>query len=65
VPLLRQARGRIAFMGSIGDRAVLPFLGSLCGRKFALAAMADAFRQELAPWGIRGRPVRLRNARPG
>jgi NAD(P)-dependent dehydrogenase (short-subunit alcohol dehydrogenase family) len=53
LPLLRQARGRIVFMGSIGDRAVLPFLGSLCGCKFAVAAMADAFRQELASWGVR------------
>jgi hypothetical protein len=32
---------------------VLPFLGALCGSKFALAAMAEAFRQELAPWGVR------------
>jgi NAD(P)-dependent dehydrogenase (short-subunit alcohol dehydrogenase family) len=53
LPLLRQAGGRIVFTGSIGDRAVLPFLGPLCGSKFALAAMAEAFRQELAPWGVR------------
>jgi NAD(P)-dependent dehydrogenase (short-subunit alcohol dehydrogenase family) len=53
LPLLRQARGRIVFMGSIGDRTVLPFLGSLAGSKSALAAIAGALRQELAPWGIR------------
>lgn len=53
LPLIRRARGRIVFMGSIGDRAVLPFLGALGGSKFALAAIAEAFRQELAPWGIR------------
>jgi NAD(P)-dependent dehydrogenase (short-subunit alcohol dehydrogenase family) len=53
LPLLRQARGRIVFIGSIGDRTVLPFLGPLCGSKFALAAIAEAFRQELAPWGVR------------
>jgi NAD(P)-dependent dehydrogenase (short-subunit alcohol dehydrogenase family) len=53
LPLLRRARGRIVFIGSIGDRAVLPFLGGLGGSKFALAAIAEAFRQELARWGIR------------
>ena len=53
LPLLRQARGRIVFMGSIGDRAALPFLGPLCGSKFAIAAIAAALRQELAPWGVR------------
>jgi len=53
LPLLRRARGRIVFMGSIGDRAVLPFLGPLCASKFALAAIAEALRQELAPWGVR------------
>jgi NAD(P)-dependent dehydrogenase (short-subunit alcohol dehydrogenase family) len=53
LPVLRQAHGRIVFMGSIGDRAVLPFLGALCGSKFAVAAIAEALRQELAPWGVR------------
>jgi NAD(P)-dependent dehydrogenase (short-subunit alcohol dehydrogenase family) len=53
LPLVRQARGRVVFMGSIGDRTVLPFLGSLAGSKSALATIAEAFRQELAPWGIR------------
>jgi NAD(P)-dependent dehydrogenase (short-subunit alcohol dehydrogenase family) len=53
LPLLRRAAGRIVFMGSIGDRVVMPFLGPLAGSKFALAAMAQAFRQELAPWGVR------------
>ena len=53
LPLLRQAGGRIVFMGSIGDRAALPFLGPLCGSKFAIAAIAAALRQELAPWGVR------------
>ncbi len=53
LPMLRLARGTIVFIGSIGDRIVLPFLGPLAGSKFALAAMADALRQELAPWGVR------------
>ena len=39
-------------MGSIGGRSALPFLGAYAMSKFALEAMADALRVELAPWGI-------------
>lgn len=51
--LLRAARGSVVLMGSIGDRIVMPFLGPLAASKFALSAMAQALRQELAPWGVR------------
>jgi NAD(P)-dependent dehydrogenase (short-subunit alcohol dehydrogenase family) len=53
LPLLRQARGRIVNMSSIAGRAATPFLGAYCGSKFALEAMTDALRLELARWGIR------------
>ena len=39
-------------MGSIAGRSALPFLGAYAMSKFALEAMADALRVELAPWGI-------------
>ncbi|OBA88565.1 short-chain dehydrogenase/reductase [Mycobacteriaceae bacterium 1482268.1] len=52
-PLLRQARGRLVIIGSIGDRMTPPFGGPLASSKAAIASIADAFRQELAPWGIR------------
>jgi NAD(P)-dependent dehydrogenase (short-subunit alcohol dehydrogenase family) len=52
LPALRRARGRIVLMGSIGGRSALPFLGAYAMSKFALEAMADALRVELAPWGI-------------
>lgn len=52
LPLLRQARGRIVNMGSIGGIAVTPFIGPYCASKFALEAITDALRMELAPWGI-------------
>ena len=39
-------------MGSIAGRSALPFLGGYAMSKFALEAMADALRIELAPWGI-------------
>jgi NAD(P)-dependent dehydrogenase (short-subunit alcohol dehydrogenase family) len=52
LPLLRQARGRVVVIGSIGDRFTPPFGGSLAASKSAIASIADAFRQELAPWDI-------------
>jgi NAD(P)-dependent dehydrogenase (short-subunit alcohol dehydrogenase family) len=53
VPLLRRARGRIVVIGSIGGRMTPAFGGPLAASKSAIASLADAFRQELAPWGIR------------
>ena len=53
MPALRRARGRIVLMGSIGGRSALPFLGAYAMSKFALEAMADVLRVELAPWGLR------------
>ena len=52
LPSLRRRRGRVVLMGSIGGRSALPFLGASAMSKFALEAMADALRLELAPWGI-------------
>ena len=52
LPALRRARGRLVFVGSIAGRSSLPFLGAYAASKFALEAMADALRIELAPWGI-------------
>jgi NAD(P)-dependent dehydrogenase (short-subunit alcohol dehydrogenase family) len=52
LPVLRQARGRIVLIGSIGARFTPPFVGPLAASKSALATMGAALRQELAPWGI-------------
>jgi NAD(P)-dependent dehydrogenase (short-subunit alcohol dehydrogenase family) len=52
MPALRRSRGRVVLMGSIGGRSALPFLGAYAMSKFALEAMADALRIELAPFGI-------------
>jgi NAD(P)-dependent dehydrogenase (short-subunit alcohol dehydrogenase family) len=52
LPALRRSRGRIVLMGSVGGRSALPFLGAYAMSKFALEAMADALRVELAPFGM-------------
>ncbi len=52
LPALRRSRGRVVLMGSIGGRSALPFLGAYAMSKFALEAMADALRVELAPFAI-------------
>jgi NAD(P)-dependent dehydrogenase (short-subunit alcohol dehydrogenase family) len=52
LPMLRQARGRLVIIGSIGDRFTPPYGGPLAASKSAIATIADAFRQELAPWDI-------------
>ena len=53
LPLLRRTRGHLVVIGSIGDRFTPPFGGPLAASKAAIATMTDAFRQELALWGIR------------
>ena len=48
----RRSRGRVVVMGSIAGDSALPFLGAYAMSKFALEAMADSLRVELAPCGI-------------
>lgn len=52
LPLIRESRGRIINMSSIGGRVSSPFLGAYSASKFALEAMSDSLRQELAPFGV-------------
>jgi NAD(P)-dependent dehydrogenase (short-subunit alcohol dehydrogenase family) len=52
LPLLRQARGRIVNISSIGGRVALPLLGPYAASKFALEGLSDALRRELRPHGV-------------
>jgi NAD(P)-dependent dehydrogenase (short-subunit alcohol dehydrogenase family) len=53
LPRLRAARGRVVFVSSVSGRVATPMMGAYSASKFALEAMADALRMEVAPWGIR------------
>lgn len=54
VPLMRQQKsGRIINISSIGGKMALPTNGAYSATKFALEALSDALRLELAPFGIR------------
>ena len=52
LPLLRDATGRVVFVGSIGGKVAVQFAGAYHASKFAMEAIADSWRQELTPDGI-------------
>jgi NAD(P)-dependent dehydrogenase (short-subunit alcohol dehydrogenase family) len=52
MPLVRKAKGRVVITGSISGRSALPMLGPYAASKFALEALAESMRRELAPSGI-------------
>lgn len=52
LPMLRASRGRIVFVSSVSGRISTPMTGAYNASKFALEALADAWRLELKPWGI-------------
>jgi NAD(P)-dependent dehydrogenase (short-subunit alcohol dehydrogenase family) len=53
LPLLRRAPGgRVVFVGSIGGLVAVQFAGAYHASKYAIEAIGDAWRQELAPDGI-------------
>jgi NAD(P)-dependent dehydrogenase (short-subunit alcohol dehydrogenase family) len=52
LPYLPVQRGRIVFVGSIAGRLAVPYVAPYSASKFALRALADALRVELAPVGI-------------
>jgi NAD(P)-dependent dehydrogenase (short-subunit alcohol dehydrogenase family) len=52
LPLLRPARGRLVFVGSVSGRLATPFIAPYSASKFALRAVTDALRVELSPFGL-------------
>jgi NAD(P)-dependent dehydrogenase (short-subunit alcohol dehydrogenase family) len=52
LPMLPEHRGRVVFVGSISGRLATPYVGPYSASKFALRALSDSMRVELAPTGI-------------
>jgi NAD(P)-dependent dehydrogenase (short-subunit alcohol dehydrogenase family) len=54
LPLLRKAGpgARVVFISSMAGKVSVPFNGIYAASKFALEAIGDALRRELAPWKI-------------
>lgn len=52
LPLVRKASGRIVLVSSIAGRFTNPVVGPYVASKFALEAVADALRMELAASGV-------------
>jgi NAD(P)-dependent dehydrogenase (short-subunit alcohol dehydrogenase family) len=48
----RQRRGLLIHVSSAAGRLTAPCMAVYCGTKFALEALADAYRFELSPFGI-------------
>lgn len=53
LPALKAARGVIVNVSSMGGRVAFPITGAYHASKFALEALSDALRIELAPFGVR------------
>ncbi|MDX6606922.1 MAG: hypothetical protein QOD14_1462 [Solirubrobacterales bacterium] len=52
LPLVRKAKGTIVFLASIGGRVASPFMSPYNTSKFAIEALGESLRHELAPWEI-------------
>ncbi|MBS1882354.1 MAG: SDR family oxidoreductase [Actinobacteria bacterium] len=53
LPRLRTARGRIVFVSSLSGLVSTPMTGAYNASKFAIEAIADAWRVELRPWHVK------------
>jgi NAD(P)-dependent dehydrogenase (short-subunit alcohol dehydrogenase family) len=49
---IREAKGRVVFMSSIGGRNALPYLSPYNASKHALEAVGDSLRMEMRPFGV-------------
>jgi NAD(P)-dependent dehydrogenase (short-subunit alcohol dehydrogenase family) len=53
LPAILRAGGRVVNMSSIGGRVANPLFGPYAASKYALEAVGDALRREVAPHGVR------------
>jgi short-subunit dehydrogenase len=52
LPMLKETRGHLVFMGSLASKAAGPYLGAYPPSKFAVASYAQQLRLELAEHGV-------------
>ncbi len=52
LPALLRGKGRVVNISSVGGRVAMPTYGAYAGAKFALEAVSDALRREVAPLGV-------------
>ena len=52
LPALLQSSGTVVNISSVGGRVALPTYGAYAGAKFALEAVSDALRREVAGFGV-------------
>ncbi|NJP99924.1 SDR family NAD(P)-dependent oxidoreductase [Streptomyces zingiberis] len=52
LPSLHASSGRVVNISSVGGRIAMPAYGAYAGAKFAMEAMSDSLRRELAPHGV-------------
>ncbi len=53
LPTLIRSKGRVINISSVGGRVAMATYGPYAGTKFALEAVSDALRREMAPFGVR------------
>ena len=53
LPLLKSAKGTIINVSSISGKVSTPVIGAYSASKFAIEAISDTLRLELAPFGVR------------
>jgi NAD(P)-dependent dehydrogenase (short-subunit alcohol dehydrogenase family) len=53
LPALIRSKGRVVNVSSVGGKVAMATYGPYAGTKFALEAISDSLRRELAPLGVR------------
>jgi NAD(P)-dependent dehydrogenase (short-subunit alcohol dehydrogenase family) len=52
LPALIRAKGRVVNISSVGGKVAMATYGPYAGTKFALEAVSDSLRREMAPFGV-------------
>ncbi len=50
--MIREARGRVVFVSSIGGKVALPYLSPYAASKHGIEAVGDSLRREMMPFGV-------------